>query len=326
MDAAAPPDAPPRPALLAAHLQHLRVERRLAPATLRAYTLALDSLAAAALQDAVALPDVQTPHIRRWAAALHGRGLAPRSIAQSLSVWRGFYRWLAQRQVLRANPVEGVRAPKAPRALPKALSVDQAVALAEHHAADPPDARLEARDRCIVELLYGCGLRVAELCGLDRLPGPASAGWIDAAAAEAQVLGKGGKRRSLPVGRAALAALADWLPQRAALAAPDEPALFLNRQGRRLSPSQVRSRLQQRATQAGLGLHVHPHMLRHSYASHLLQSSGELRGVQELLGHASIATTQVYTRLDWQHLAKAYDAAHPRARRKPGPGSPDKPD
>ncbi|MBB1163043.1 tyrosine-type recombinase/integrase [Aquariibacter albus] len=317
---AGPDDVPARPEAgsLAAHLEHLRVERRLAPASLRAYTAALQRLADCAAAEGLALPEVQTGALRRWAARLHGEGLAPRSLAQMLSAWRGYYGWLGQRHGLRANPAEGLRAPKAPRLLPKALSVEEAVALAEHRVAEPADPRLEARDRCIVELLYGCGLRVAELCSLDLQAGPQALGWIDRGAAEAHVLGKGRKRRSLPVGRAALAALADWLAQRPALAAPDEPALLLNRSGRRISPSQVRSRLRERAARAGLPQPVHPHMLRHSYASHLLQSSGELRGVQELLGHASIATTQVYTRLDWQHLAKAYDAAHPRARRKPG--------
>ena len=207
------------------------------------------------------------------------------------------------------------RRARAPKPLPKALAVDDAVALAEHR--DPEaDPGLEARDRCLVELLYGCGLRVAELVGLDLAPSGAARGWIDREAAEAQVLGKGGKRRGVPVGGPALAALADWLARRPAFAAADEPALFVTRHGRRLSASQVRTRLRGRALQAGLPTHVHPHMLRHSYASHLLQSSGDLRAVQELLGHANISTTQIYTKLDFQHLAKAYDAAHPRARKR----------
>lgn len=298
-----------------AWLEHLRVERRASPRTLQAYAEALARLRAMAQEDGVALPSVQPHHVRSWVARLHRQGLAPRSLALQLSAWRGLYRWWGQAGLLAFNPVDGVRAPKAARPLPKALPVDQAVALAEQMpaAADPA---LAARDHCIVELLYGCGLRVGELVALDCLPSAAASGWIDAADASAQVLGKGSKRRSVPVGRAALQALAAWQAQRVALADPGEPALFVSRRGGRLSAAQVRSRLRALAQQAGLPTHVHPHMLRHSFASHLLQSSGDLRAVQELLGHASIATTQVYTRLDFQHLARVYDAAHPRARRK----------
>jgi integrase/recombinase XerC len=175
---------------------------------------------------------------------------------------------------------------------------------------------LAARDHAMVELLYGCGLRVAELVGLDARASRDAAGWIDVPDATAHVLGKGSKRRSVPVGRAALSALEAWSRHRAPLAKPDEAALFVSRRGTRLAASQVRSRLKSLAIQAGLPTHVHPHMLRHSFASHLLQSSGDLRAVQELLGHANIATTQVYTKLDFQHLAKVYDAAHPRAKRR----------
>ena len=299
------------------HLEHLRVERRLAARTLALYGEALRRLQAFAAATPVALRAVETQHVRRWAARLHGGGLAPGSIAIALAAWRGFYRWLGRDGQVRANPVEGVRAPKAGKPLPKALSVDHAVALAEHRGDAAVDPRLDARDRCIVELLYGCGLRIAELVGLDVRAAAGAAGWIDAADASAHVLGKGSKRRSVPVGRAALAALADWETQRPALARPGEAALFVSRRGTRLTPSQVRSRLRVRAQQAGLPTHVHPHMLRHSFATHLLQSSGDLRAVQELLGHANIATTQVYTKLDFGHLSKVYDAAHPRARRKP---------
>jgi integrase/recombinase XerC len=178
-------------------------------------------------------------------------------------------------------------------------------------------AALDARDHCIVELLYGCGLRVGELIGLDLHASGEAAGWIDAADASAQVLGKGSKRRSVPVGAAALAALREWLLVRAQLAKPEEPALFVSRLGTRLTPGQLRGRLKRAALQAGLPTHVHPHMLRHSFASHLLQSSGDLRAVQELLGHASITSTQVYTKLDFGHLSKVYDAAHPRAKKRP---------
>jgi integrase/recombinase XerC len=233
-----------------------------------------------------------------------------------LSAWRGFYRWAGREGLAAINPVEGVRAPKASKPLPKALSVDQAVALAEQQD-EGDDAALVARDGCMVELLYGCGLRVSELVGLDLRAGGEATGWLDAADASVHVLGKGGKRRSVPVGGPALKALAAWLAERDALAQVDEPALFVGARGRRITPGQVRVRLKKRALQAGLPTHVHPHMLRHSFASHLLQSSGDLRAVQELLGHANITTTQVYTKLDFQHLAKVYDAAHPRARKRP---------
>ncbi|MCP5287250.1 MAG: tyrosine recombinase XerC [Burkholderiaceae bacterium] len=298
-----------------AWLEHLRVERRASPRTLQAYADALGRLQALAKADGVDLAAVQPHHVRGWVARLHRQGLAPRSLAQQLSAWRGLYRWWGHAGALQVNPVEGVRAPKAGRPLPKALSVDHAVALADQ-TPEADDPALAARDHCVVELLYGCGLRVGELVGLDAGPSATAAGWVDLQDATAHVLGKGGKRRSVPVGRAALQALQDWLPLRATLAAAGEPALIVSRRGARLSASQVRSRLKALALQAGLPTHVHPHMLRHSFASHLLQSSGDLRAVQELLGHASIATTQVYTRLDFQHLAKVYDAAHPRARRK----------
>ena len=297
------------------YLTHLRVERRLAARSLQTYAEALARLAAQTAAAALDLREVQVAHIRRWAAALHATGLAPRSIALVLSAWRGLYRWLGREGAIDHNPVDGVRAPKAARPLPKALSVDHAVALAERAdaAADPA---LDARDHCIVELLYGCGLRVSELVGLDLRASAQAAGWIDAADASAQVLGKGGKRREVPVGGAALRALATWLALRPQIAGAAETALLVSRRGTRLSAGQVRKRLTQRAIQAGLPTHVHPHMLRHSYASHLLQSSGDLRAVQELLGHANIATTQVYTKLDFGHLSKVYDAAHPRAKRK----------
>ena len=309
------------------YLDHLVVERRLAARSVAMIRDALARLQAAADGAGVALQAVQPHHIRSWAAQLRVRGLAARSIAIHLSAWRGLYRWWGRAGIVQINPVEGIRAPKAPKPLPKALSVGQAVALASHvpdaipaaataHAAATA-AALAARDRCIVELLYGCGLRVGELVGLDARASAAAAGWVDAPDASAHVLGKGGKRRSVPVGRPALEALAAWMQQRGLLAKAEEPALFVGRRGTRLTAGQVRTRLKEAALQAGLPTHVHPHMLRHSFASHLLQSSGDLRAVQELLGHAHIATTQVYTKLDFQHLAKVYDAAHPRARRTP---------
>ena len=297
------------------YLTHLRVERRLAARTLATYAEALTRLTTLRGIAGLELHQIEVPHVRRWAATLHGQGLAPRSIALVLSAWRGLFRWLGREGAVAHNPASGVRAPKAARPLPKALAVDHAVALADLRDADA-DPWLDARDHCIVELLYGCGLRVSELVGLDVRASAAAEGWIDARDASVQVLGKGGKRRDVPVGRAALEALAAWLEARPRLAAPDEPALLVGRRGRRLTASQVRKRLAQRAIQAGLPTHVHPHMLRHSFASHLLQSSGDLRAVQELLGHANITTTQVYTQLDFGHLSKVYDAAHPRARRK----------
>ncbi len=301
------------------YLRHLQVERRLAARTLGLYGEALQRLSTFAQRHPVALREVQPQHVRRWAAQLNAKGLAPRSIALALSAWRGLYRWLGRDALVALNPVDGVRAPRAARPLPKALSVDQAVALAERRL-PVGDARgavaLDARDHCIIELLYGCGLRVAELVGLDLQASGRAAGWIDAADANAHVLGKGSKRRSVPVGAAALAALREWLLIRSQFATVGEPALFVSRLGTRLTAGQLRVRLKQGAQQAGLPTHVHPHMLRHSFASHLLQSSGDLRAVQELLGHASITTTQVYTKLDFGHLSKVYDAAHPRARRK----------
>ena len=297
------------------YVEHLRVERRLAPRSVKMVHDALLRLQQAAAQAQVDLRQVQVQHVRRWAAMLRERPLAPRSIAIHLSAWRGLYRWWGRNGEVRVNPVEGVRAPKAGKPLPKALSVEQAVSLASFEGAQG-DPALRARDHCMVELLYGCGLRVAELVGLNLRAGADATGWIDAADASAMVLGKGSKRRSVPVGAPALAALRAWLEVRGQVAAAGEPALFVSRRGTRLTASQVRSRLKALALQAGLPTHVHPHMLRHSFASHLLQSSGDLRAVQELLGHANIATTQVYTRLDFQHLAKVYDAAHPRAKRR----------
>ena len=298
-----------------AFLTHLRVERRLAARTLAMYREALLRLQASAAAASVDMPKAQMHHIRSWAAQLRVRGLAPRSIAIHLAAWRGLYRWWGRHSVVVVNPVEGVRPPKAAKPLPKALAVDQAVALAQHETQNTTPA-LAARDHAITELLYGCGLRVAEVTGLDLQAGAASAGWLDAADATAHVLGKGSKRRSVPVGGPALEALQAWLQWRPTLAKAGETALFVSRLGTRLTANQLRNRLQAQAVQAGVPTRVHPHMLRHSYASHLLQSSGDLRAVQELLGHASISTTQVYTKLDFQHLAKAYDAAHPRAKRK----------
>jgi integrase/recombinase XerC len=313
-------------ALIARYLEHVRFEKRLAARTVALYRFDLDKLARFAAQSGVALPRVQNAHVRRWVAQMHAKGRSGRGIALILSGWRGFYTWLGRLsdgpERLAANPVQDVRAPRQPRPLPKALAVDEAVHLADYVATDD-DAWLEARDEAIVELLYGSGLRVGELVGLDVAASDAALragrGWIDLQSADVQVQGKGGKRRAVPLGRAAVAALERWLAVRGQVGAADgaEQALFIGRRGTRLTPQSIWQRLQRRSRLAGTPAPVHPHMLRHSFASHLLQSSGDLRAVQELLGHASIATTQVYTRLDFQHLAKTYDAAHPRAHRKP---------
>ncbi|MBL0945639.1 MAG: tyrosine recombinase XerC [Hydrogenophaga sp.] len=316
MNAAGPLRTDDDAGLVAAYLEHVRVGKRLAERTVALYTEDLRKLAGFAREAGVALPQVQMHHVRRWIAQMHSGGRSPRGIALVLSGWRGFYTWLARQGITQHHPVRDVRAPKAGKPLPKALAVDDAVRLAEHTQADDHPG-LEARDACITELLYGCGLRIGELVGLDVAASASARGWIDLDAGEAHVLGKGSKRRSVPVGRAALAALRRWLEARAAWAGGDA-ALFIGQRGQRLTPQHIRVRLKRRSLQAGLTAPVHPHMLRHSFASHVLQSSGDLRAVQELLGHANIGTTQVYTRLDFQHLAQVYDAAHPRARGGPG--------
>lgn len=301
--------------LVERYLEHVRVQKRLAARTVELYALDLEKLQENATKAGVALLDVRDAHIRRWVAQMHGGGRSGRGIALILSGWRGFYAWLGREALVKSNPVQDVRAPKAPKPLPKALSVDDAVQFAEFSAQEA-DPWMEARDAAIVELLYGCGLRVGELVGLDALPSAAARGWVDLQAGEAHVLGKGSKRRTVPVGRKAIEALRHWLALRSSGRHPAAAALFTGRHGARLSAQAVWQRLKQRSLQAGMATPVHPHMLRHSFASHVLQSSGDLRAVQELLGHANIGTTQVYTRLDFQHLAKAYDAAHPRAKRK----------
>jgi integrase/recombinase XerC len=244
---------------------------------------------------------------------LHAQELAPRSIARTLSAWRSYYAWLARRGVIALNPAEGLRAPKRPRTLPKALGIDQTAALLDGPAAVPSaslaNEPLQVRDAAIFELFYSSGLRLSELVGLDW------PGGLDLAAGEVTVTGKRQKTRKVPVGDKALTALQAWLALRPQFLRDEQPALFLGRNGTRLTPRQVQGRLSQWAQRQGVGVHVHPHMLRHSFASHVLQSSGDLRAVQEMLGHASIAATQIYTHLDFQHLAKIYDAAHPRAKK-----------
>ena len=308
-------------ALTERYLEHARVQKRLAPRTLALYSEDLHKLMTAAAQAGIALTAVQNHHVRRWVAQMHAGGRSGRGIALILSGWRGFYTWLGREGQISANPVQDVRAPRQARPLPKALGVDEAVQLADH-VAEGDDPWLEARDAAMVELLYGSGLRVGELVGLDVAASDAAQhagrGWIDLPSAEVQVQGKGSKRRGVPLGTQALAALQRWLALRDQVAGQGDAAmaLFIGRRGTRLTPQSIWQRLKRRSLLAGLATPVHPHMLRHSFASHVLQSSSDLRAVQELLGHAHIGTTQVYTRLDFQHLAKAYDAAHPRARRR----------
>lgn len=321
MDATRPPAAPTAfEAACAEYLDELRVLRRLSPRTLVNYARDLADLRARAGD--LAPEAVTSRHVRAWAAALHGGGMSPRAIAARLSAWRGLFAWLGRHGRIPSNPAADARAPRAARGLPKALGVDQAVALAAW--TDPDAAPVDAaRARAIAELLYSCGLRVSELTGLDlrhtRVDDHESPGWVDWDGAEVTVLGKGSKRRSVPVGAPAMQALRDWVAVRPEPApgasAGDRAALFLGPRGRRITAQRVWSELRARARAAGLPTAVHPHMLRHSFASHLLQSSGDLRAVQELLGHANIASTQIYTRLDFQHLASVYDAAHPRARK-----------
>ncbi|MEP6790360.1 MAG: tyrosine-type recombinase/integrase [Ramlibacter sp.] len=303
--------------LVEKYLEHVRVEKRLAQRTVELYSLDLQKLSENAGKAGVELTRVQNAHIRRWVAQMHGAGRSGRGIALILSGWRGFYTWLGREGRVASNPVQDVRAPKAPKPLPKALGVEDAVQLAAWRD-EEANPWLEARDAAMVELLYGCGLRVGELTGLDAVASGAARGWVDLQAAQAHVLGKGGKRRTVPVGSKAMEALRQWLVVREQEGAKEQPALFTGRHGTRLTAQAVWQRLKRRSLLAGLATPVHPHMLRHSFASHLLQSSSDLRAVQELLGHANITTTQVYTRLDFQHLAKAYEGAHPRAHRKGG--------
>lgn len=259
-----------------------------------------------ALAGATPPAELVRAQLMRFIATLHGRGLSGRSLARTLSAWRAFYRFLIERDAtLKDDPCAGIKAPKSPRRLPAALSPEEAARLVTIDSDEP----LALRDRAIFELAYSSGLRLSELAQLD-------VAGCDLATGEVRVLGKGSKERIVPVGAAARDAVTRWIGVRATRAAPDERAMFIGQHGRRLSPRAIERRLAEWAVKQGLTRHVHPHMLRHSFASHVLQSSGDLRAVQEMLGHASIASTQVYTHLDFQALAKVYDAAHPRARRK----------
>lgn len=300
--------------------RYLSSERRLSAHTDVSY--ARDLKALVRFCDALGLTDwgaLDSHHVRTFAAHSHAGGLGPRSIQRRLSAVRSFYGFLLREapsetasgkrlrraERVRVNPALEVRAPKAARRLPHTLDADQMARLLEI----PPGGGLTARDRALMELLYSSGLRLAELVSLDLAN-------LDLKDRTVRVLGKGRKSRIVPVGRLAAAALRTWLRERATLAAASEAALFVGKGGRRLGPRAIQARINYWAKRQGLGVHVHPHLFRHSFASHLLESGGDLRGVQELLGHADISSTQIYTHLDFQHLARIYDAAHPRARRK----------
>lgn len=304
-------------------LAHLAAHRRYSPHTLDGYGHDLAKLVEMAGD--LPLTDISAGHCRQFMAQWHGRGLGPRSLARMLAAWRGFYQWYAPQAGMGANPVVGLRAPKAPRSLPKALSVEQTLALLDRPQANVSQDPVACRDQAMLELFYSSGLRLSELTSLDhifvRSPEHTSRGWLNLPDHEVIVLGKGEKRRTVPVGTAARAALERWLTVRSQLLTAkttpaDDAALFLGTRGARISPRVVQTQLGRIAQAAGLPTHLHPHVLRHSFASHLLQSAQDLRAVQDLLGHANITTTQVYTRLDFQHLATAYDQAHPRANRK----------
>ena len=298
------------------YLDSLAHARRLSEHTLRSYAHELEMLAQ--LAGARPLASLSASDIRGAVAKAHALGLSARSIAHRLSAWRAFYRWLGERVEMPANPVAAVRAPKQPKRLPKALSVDDAAALME--AGTTAENAETVRDRAIVELFYSSGLRLSELVGLDAAfaqgDGYRSAGWLNMDAAEVTVLGKGKRQRTVPVGRKAIEALTAWLAMRGQWVKADPHPLFLSVRGARMSPNAVRERVKRAALRAGIPANVHPHVLRHSFATHLLQSSGDLRAVQELLGHASVSATQVYTSLDFQHLARIYDTAHPRAKKR----------
>jgi len=299
-------DAHPDSRLARDYLDALEHQRRLSPATLRNYGGALHLLLG--LLQETPLRSLEAQQIRRFMAILHSRGLGPRSLALTLSAWRGCFGWLVRHRGFRVNPVLGIRAPRAPRPLPKALSVEAAQRLFREEKQGTPEL---VRDAAMFELLYSSGLRLGELVALD-----VDDGRLDLRQGEVTVTGKGAKTRIVPVGRKARESLQRWLASRNQLAAPDEKALFVGGRGKRISPAVVGARLRAWARRRGLAERVHPHMLRHSFASHVLQSSQDLRAVQEMLGHASISTTQVYTHLDFQALAKVYDAAHPRAKKK----------
>ena len=312
------------------YLLYLQTQRKCSAHTLSNYQRDLQQLDSLAAEHGVAtLSALSHFDIRRFTSQLHAKGLSPTSIARKLSAWRGFFNWLSEQSILETNPVIGVKPPKRAKSLPKALSVDDAVHLVAGQLPDRDQSAPEQLcNHAMFEMLYSSGLRVSELTSLDfqyiHEPDHVSAGWIDFDAAEVTVTGKGNKRRSVPVGAAAMQALQSWLIVRSNLAksatTADASALFLTARGNRMTPRAVQTRIKAHALALGIPANVHPHVLRHSFASHLLQSSGDLRAVQEMLGHASIASTQVYTSLDFQRLAQVYDAAHPRAKKQKPPG------
>jgi integrase/recombinase XerC len=301
----AAPHDDPRQSLLDAFLQSLKTERRLSPHTQSNYRR--DILRLLVEVGDAPLGEVSSHLVRRTVARLHAKGLSGKSLARALSAWRTFFAWLARHRGFGLDPCAGIRAPRSAKALPNVLSPDQAARLLDRM----PEDDWETRDKAMFELFYSSGLRLAELVGLDLADGREAL-----EAGDLSVIGKGNKARRVPVGGKAVEALRAWLALRAAHVPGAERALFTGARGKRIAPRVVQQRLGRWAKKLGLAAHVHPHVLRHSFATHLLQSSGDLRAVQDLLGHASIATTQVYTHLDFQYLAKAYDAAHPRAKRK----------
>jgi integrase/recombinase XerC len=291
---------------LAAFLRRLATERRLSPHTVEAYERDLTALLEFCERENVeSLKALDSFGIRRFAAESHRKGLGARSVARRLSAVRTFLNFLIETGVLKTNAGVHVQAPKAPRRLPATLDADQVASLLAISGDEP----VTLRDRAILELFYSSGLRLAELVGLNL-------GDVDAADRTVRVMGKGSKARVVPVGKQALAALHDWLAVRGELARAGETALFVGQRGKRISPRTVQQRVNAWAKRQGAPTRVHPHMLRHSFATHVLESSRNLRAVQELLGHASLSTTQIYTHLDFQHLASVYDQAHPRARRR----------
>lgn len=287
-------------------LTSLKTERRFSPHTVSAYTRDLKALAEFCERENIEqLSDLDSYQVRRFAAESHRKGLAPRSVARRLSAVRSFLNHAIEHGGLSGNAASDVSAPKPPKRLPATLDADQVAELLEASSDDP----LDMRDHAILELFYSSGLRLAELVGIDLED-------LDFNDKTVRVTGKGNKTRILPVGKQAIEAVRRWLPVRLGMAGHEETALFVGQRGRRISTRSVQSRLSRWARQRGSARHLHPHLMRHSFATHLLESSGDLRAVQELLGHASISTTQVYTHLDFQHLAASYDKAHPRARRR----------
>jgi integrase/recombinase XerC len=310
--------------LIGIYLDTLLTQRKLAAHTVESYGRDLAELLqfADSANNGCKVASIGHFQIRKFAAQMHARGLNARSIARKLSCWRGFYDWLAQQDAeLASNPVDGVKAPKRAKPLPKALSADDAVRLvANGTPGRNAEASLQRCNRAMFELLYSSGLRVSELVGLDvhyvKEGDHISQGWINFAEHEVTVTGKGSKTRSVPIGSAAMEALNDWLAVRDTLLKTDTAPLFLSERGTRMSVRVVQLRLKAHAQALGIPSDVHPHVLRHSFASHVLQSSGDLRAVQEMLGHSAITATQVYTSLDFQRLSQVYDAAHPRAQKK----------